>query len=94
MAPKRRLAVPALLAAAALLGACTSSQDARHAGDHGAVLHNPSPAMASLAERQSDRLNRQAKAWDTDLRMIHGDLARTILYSHEPSRLTPTTKPY
>jgi len=93
MAPKRRLAATTLVLSAAALGAC-STADTHHAGDHSAVLHNPSPAMVSLAERSSDRANRAAKSWDTDLRMMHGDASRLIFYTHEPSRLTPTTKPY
>lgn len=93
MALKRRLAATALILAAAGLAGCASDA-AQHAGDHAAIMRDPSPAMSTLAQRTSDRYNRRTVSWDTDMRMTHDDAARLIFYTDQPSRLTPATKPY
>ncbi|CAN0568928.1 unnamed protein product, partial [Laminaria digitata] len=61
----RRLATAATLTVLpALLIGCTSSSGPRHAGDISSIRWDPSPAMHTLAERDSDRLNNYARAKD------------------------------
>ena len=63
----RRLpAAAAMLVLPAALIGCQSSGP-HHAGDIDSIRWNPTPAMHTLAERDSDRLNYHAHTRDTNL---------------------------
>ena len=84
-----------LIAGAAIAaGGCNSTRgEGHHAGDIAALRKDPSPAMQSLNRRAADKRNRRALVWDTNLRMIHDDVAN-VFHADAPSRLTPVPKPY
>ncbi|MEQ8768872.1 MAG: hypothetical protein RIB60_00030 [Phycisphaerales bacterium] len=90
------LSSAALLAGGAFLaGGCSNGArgEEHHAGDIVALRKDPSPAMESLNRRAADKRNRRAYVNDTNLRMLHDDVAR-VFHADTPSRLTPVTKPY
>jgi len=83
----RRLTVAAtLFVLPAVLVGCSSSDGPRHAGDIDSIRWDPSPAMHTLAERDSDRLNSYARSKDNNLRALSEDVD-AIFYLHRPSRL-------
>ena len=83
---RRLLASATLFVLPALLVGCTSSSGPRHAGDIDSIRWNPSPAMHTLAERDSDRLNTHARVRDNDLRAFSEDID-SIFFLDRPSRL-------
>jgi hypothetical protein len=83
---RRLTAAATLTVLPALLIGCTSSSGPRHAGDIDSIRWDPSPAMHTLAERDSDRLNNYARAKDTNLRAISEDID-SIFFLDKPSRL-------
>lgn len=68
----------------AVLVGCSSGP--RHAGDIDAIRWDPSPAMHTLAERDSDRLNTYARVKDNNLRAFSEDID-AALFLDRPSRL-------
>ena len=82
---RRLMASATLFVLPALLVGCSSSGP-RHAGDIDSIRWNPSPAMHTLAERGSDRMNTHAHMRDTTLRAFSEDIDSTF-YLDRPSRL-------
>lgn len=88
----RTLTLAALFVLPAALIGCSSSSGPRHAGDIDAIRSNPSPAMHTLARRDSDRLNMHARMRDTNLRAISEDIDK-MFFLDRPSRLHHGVKP-
>ncbi|MEX0877056.1 MAG: hypothetical protein WD114_06315 [Phycisphaerales bacterium] len=89
----RRIATLAALAAAPIvLIGCSSSSGPRHAGDISAIRSDPSPAMHTLTQRDSDRLNMHARMKDSNFRMLSTDIDR-LFHLDRPSRLHMGIKP-
>lgn len=83
----RRLSTAAaLLALPAVLIGCSSSSGPRHAGDISSIRWDPSPAMNTLAQRESDRLNNYARVKDNNLRAMRQDIDAAF-FLDRPSRL-------
>jgi len=80
----------ALMGTPLLLIGCSSGQ--QHAGDINSIRWDPSPAMHTLAKRDSDRLNTYARTKDSNLRMLSTDIDK-IFYLDRPSRLYRGIKP-
>lgn len=89
---RARTAITAAASLSALMLVACSSGSVHHAGDAGKIRSHPSPAMMSLAKRQSDNLNSLAVMKDTNMRMIWEDGAR-VLYIDRPSKLSPKPIP-
>ncbi len=87
----RRLPIAALIAAPLVLIGCSSSGPS-HAGDIDSIRWDPSPAMHSLAERDSDRLNKFARTKDSNIRMLQTDIDK-MWFLDRPSRLYRGIKP-
>lgn len=87
MKTRHRIAAAALFASAAALTGCSSSNGPRHAGDIDSLRSDPSPAMHTLSERDSDRINRHTVVRDTDFRMLSDDWDRFWMIDR-PSHLT------
>jgi len=87
---RRLTAAAALFVLPAVLVGCSSSGP-RHAGDIASIRWDPSPAMDTRAERNSDRLNYYARTKDTNLRAFSEDLDRAF-FLDRPSRLTNGVK--
>ena len=83
---RRLTTAAALFVLPAVLVGCSSSDGPRHAGDIDSIRWNPSPALRTLSERESDRLNSYARAKDNNLRALSEDVD-AIFYLHRPSRL-------
>ena len=81
----------AVIALPATLIGCSSS-GVHHAGDIDSIRWNPSPAMHTLAKRDSDRLNDYARTKDSNLRMISEDID-SVFFLNRPSRLHHGVKP-
>jgi len=88
---RRIITLAAFATTPVVLSAC-SSNGTRHAGDIDAIRSNPSPAMHSISERYTDRLNTLTHKSDTDLRAFNDDIDR-LFYLDRPSRLRPGIKP-
>ena len=78
-----------LMGAPLLLIGCSSGQ---HAGDINSIRWDPSPAMHTLDQRDSDRLNMYARTKDSNLRMLSRDLDK-MWFLDRPSRLYKGIKP-
>jgi hypothetical protein len=87
---RRLMASATLFVLPAVLVGCSSSGP-RHAGDIDSIRWDPSPAMHTLAGRDSDRLNNYARAKDTNLRAFSEDFDR-VFFLDRPSRLTNGVK--
>lgn len=87
MQTNRRTVSAALLVAASLSMVACSSGGPQHAGDIDMIRSDPSPAMHTLAERDSDRINRHTLNTDTNFRMISDDWDRLWMIDR-PSHLT------
>lgn len=88
----RRLTVATLFVLPATLIGCSSSSGPRHAGDISSIRWDPTPAMHTTAQRDSDRLNNYARTKDTNLRAISEDIDH-IFFLDRPSRLFHGVKP-
>lgn len=82
---RRLTTAAALFVLPAVLVGCSSSGP-RHAGDIASIRWDPTPAMHTLAERDSDRLNNYARAKDNNLRAFSEDLD-AVFFLDRPSRL-------
>ena len=80
-----------LIAAPIAMIGCSSSGPS-HAGDINSIRWDPTPAMHTLAKRDSDRLNTLARMKDSNLRMLSTDIDRAF-YLDRPSRLYRGIKP-
>ncbi len=87
---RRTLAVTLLVSTPLLLVGCSSGPS--HAGDINSIRWDPTPAMHTLAQRDSDRINTHAYVKDSNLRMISTDLDR-VFFMDRPSRLYMGIKP-
>ncbi len=87
---RRTLATALLGGTPLLLVGCSSGPS--HAGDINSIRWDPTPAMHTLAERDSDRINTHAYIKDSNLRMISTDLDR-VFFMDRPSRLYMGIKP-
>ncbi len=87
---RRTATVALLLSTPLLLVGCSSGPS--HAGNINSIRWDPSPAMHTLAKRDSDRINTHAYVKDSNLRMISTDLDRA-LFIDRPSRLYMGIKP-
>ena len=76
-----------LLAVLALTGVLVSGC-ARQVITGKDIRKDVSPALDSMALTGEQIKNRQARAYDTQLRQVHDDLA-SFLLEKEPSRLSP-----
>lgn len=82
---RRLTTAAALFVLPAVLVGCSSSGP-RHAGDIDSIRWDPTPAMHTLAERDSDRLNNYARTKDNNLRAFSEDLDKAF-FLNRPSRL-------
>lgn len=82
---RRLTTAAALFVLPAVLVGCSSSGP-RHAGDIDSIRWDPTPAMHTLAERDSDRLNNYARTKDNNLRAFSEDLD-SMFFLDRPSRL-------
>lgn len=89
---RRFITIAALVASPLTLVGCSSSSGPHHAGDIDSIRWNPSPAMHTLAKRDSDRLNTHARTRDSNFRMFSDDIDR-MFYMDRPSRLHMGVKP-
>ncbi len=87
----RRTAALALLMSTPLLLVGCSSGPA-HAGNIDSIRWDPSPAMHTLAKRDSDRINTHAYIKDSNLRMLSSDIDKAF-FMDRPSRLYRGVKP-
>lgn len=88
---RRSIITTALVSIPLVLVGCSSSGPS-HAGDINSIRWDPSPAMHTLAKRDSDRLNTHAIVKDSNFRMISTDLDRAF-FLDRPSRLHQGIKP-
>lgn len=88
---RRSITIAMLIAAPIAMIGCSSSGPS-HAGDINSIRWDPTPAMHTLAKRDSDRLNTLARMKDSNLRMLSTDIDRAF-YLDRPSRLYRGIKP-
>lgn len=84
------LAVLAGLTIAASFTGCKPKT--RHAGDVGAIIANPSPALDTRSKRGSEQATNYSLVSDTQGRMIAEDISRALLIDR-PTRLAPGPVP-
>ncbi len=87
---RRSITIAMLIAAPIAMIGCSTGPS--HAGDINSIRWDPTPAMHTLAKRDSDRLNSLARMKDSNLRMLSTDLDRAF-YLDRPSRLYRGIKP-
>jgi hypothetical protein len=86
----RSITLIALAATPLILIGCSSGPS--HAGNINSIRWDPSPAMHTLTQRDSDRINTHAYVKDSDLRMLSTDIDR-VFFMDRPSRLYMGIKP-
>ncbi|MGV6815132.1 MAG: hypothetical protein ACWA5W_09010 [Phycisphaerales bacterium] len=82
----------ALAAAPLILVGCSSTSGPQHAGDIDSIRWDPSPAMHTLDQRSSDRMNMHTRMKDSNLRMLSRDIDM-MWFVDRPSRLYRGIKP-
>ncbi|PCI07098.1 hypothetical protein COB72_10865 [bacterium] len=87
---RRSISLAMLIATPMVLVGCSSGPS--HAGDINSIRWDPSPAMHTLAKRDSDRLNTYARTKDSNFRMLSTDIDK-MWFLDRPSRLYRGIKP-
>lgn len=87
---RRSITTAVLISTPLILVGCSSGPS--HAGNIDSIRWDPSPAMHTLAKRDSDRLNSHARMKDSNLRMFSSDIDKA-LFLDRPSRLHSGIKP-
>ena len=88
---RRSITLAMLIATPLVLVGCASSGPS-HAGNIDSIRWDPSPAMHTLARRDSDRLNMYARTRDSNFRMLSTDIDK-MWFLDRPSRLYRGIKP-
>lgn len=87
---RRSITIALLVGTPLVLVGCSSGP--AHAGDINSIRWDPSPAMHTLAKRDSDRANTHAHIKDSQLRMLSTDVDR-VFFMDRPTRLYMGIKP-